>query len=124
MWKKRSVADFEYTYSYQDLVFKFLRDNGEAVPGFVRAALIEFADQTTDYTFPPGYRRMITFNLANELAPWYPVVQPDPRIAKIAAESIGNIKRANTRIPLAVFDRSLPMGQTRGAFNYRTGDSR
>lgn len=91
---------------------------------YVPTAITEFADQTRDYTFPPGYRRMITFNLANELAPWYPSVTPDPRIAKIAEESMANLKRANTRIPLAVFDRALPMGQTRGAFNYRTGTSR
>lgn len=85
-------------------------------------ALTEFADQSTDYTFPPGYRRAITFNLANELAPWYPAVTPDPRIAKIATESLGIIKRANTRIPLAVLDAPLlAMTGSRRAFNYRSG---
>lgn len=90
---------------------------------YTPTALTEFADQSTDYTFPPGYRRAITFNLANELAPWYPSITPDPRIKEIAVESMANIKRANTRIPLAVMDPVLLAmgGAARRAFNYRTG---
>ncbi len=91
---------------------------------YTPTALTEFADHSTDYTFPPGYRRAITFNLANELAPWYPSVTPDPRIKEIAVESMANIKRANTRIPLAVMDPALLAMSGRGrrsAFNYRTG---
>lgn len=90
---------------------------------YTPTALTEFADLSTDYTFPPGYRRAITFNLANELSPWYPSAKPDPRVPQIAIESLANVKRANTRIPLAVFDDQLlaMTGRARRAFNWRTG---
>lgn len=64
---------------------------------YTPTALTEFADTSTDYTFPPGYKRAILYNLANELAPWYPAVTPDPRIATIAVSSLASIKRANWR---------------------------
>lgn len=64
---------------------------------YTPTALIEFADTSTDYTFPPGYKRAILYNLANELAPWYPATTPDPRIAAIAKESLAAVKRGNWR---------------------------
>lgn len=90
---------------------------------YAPTALTEFADQSTDYTFPPGYRRAILFGLANELAVYYPSAQPDPRVPQIGIESLANIKRANERIPLAVMDGALlaMTGRSRRPFNWRTG---
>lgn len=74
---------------------------------YTPTALTEFADQSTDYTFAPGYRRAITFNLANELAPWYPSAQPDPRVKAIADESLAWIKRANLRLSEVWIDQAI-----------------
>jgi len=65
---------------------------------YTPTALTEFADQSTDYTFPPAYRRAIVWNLANELAPYYPAASPDARLGRVAAETLANVKRANTRL--------------------------
>ena len=72
---------------------------------YTPTAITEFANLSTDYTFPPGYRRAITFNLANELAPWYPSAQPDPRVGQIAKESLAWVKRANQRLSTVYIDR-------------------
>lgn len=74
---------------------------------YTPTALIEFADQSTNYTFPPGYRTAILWNLANELAPFYPSVKPDPRIAQKAAEKIAWIKRGNLRLSEVYVDRAI-----------------
>ena len=84
-------------------------------------ALVVFADRTTSYNFPPGYERALRYNLAVELAPEYGVPL-DPVIAAIAAESKGNIKRANIEPAAARMDTAL-LGSG-GVFNWRTGDSR
>ena len=76
-------------------------------------ALTEFADLSTDYTFPPGYRTAILWNLANELAPFYPSVKPDPRIAAKAADKLAWIKRGNMRLSEVYIDRAVV--QRRGA---------
>lgn len=116
--------DYSWTAGLGNLILWPIPTQTLTLVLYCPTALTEFADYNTDYTFPPGYRRAITFNLANELVPWYPSLQPDPRIAQIAAESMANIKRANARIPLAVMDPALLAMSGRGrlsAFNYRTG---
>ena len=80
---------------------------------YTPTALTEFADLSTDYTFPPGYRTAILWNLANELAPFYPAVQPDPRVAKKADEKLAWLKRANLRLSEVYIDRAIL--QRRGA---------
>lgn len=77
---------------------------------YTPTALTQFADLSTDYTFPPGYRRAITYNLANELATWYPSARPDPRVAQIAAESLAWVKRANQRLSEVYVDRAIQAG--------------
>lgn len=59
-----------------------------------------FATAATTVSLPPGYERMITYNLAMELAPEYGV-EPSPTIQKIAMESKANILRLNTKTPLS-----------------------
>ena len=81
---------------------------------YTPTALTEFADQSTNYTFPPGYRTAIVWNLANELAPWYPAAKPDPRVEKKAADKLAWIKRANLRLSEVYIDRAIL--QRRGAY--------
>ena len=58
----------------------------------------QFADfNTTSYTFPPAFRRMLRKNLALELLPSYPGVQPSPLLLKQAMESKTQFKAANLR---------------------------
>jgi hypothetical protein len=78
---------------------------------YTPTAISEFADRTTDYTFPPGYRRALLFNLANELGPWYPMAQPDPRVQKLATESLASIKRGNNRLSEIYVDRAIAQGR-------------
>ena len=73
---------------------------------YTPTALTEFADISSKaYTFPPAYRRALTYNLANELAIHYPSVQPDPRIAKYAVDSLAAVKRGNMRLSEVRTDR-------------------
>lgn len=57
-------------------------------------ALQVFADLTTDYTFPPGYRRAIIYNLAKDIAPEYGVTLT-AEAAKTAKDSLANIRNRN-----------------------------
>ena len=73
---------------------------------YTPVALTEFADLTTDYTFPPGYRRFLRTNLALELAPEYGRAL-DPALIQQAIESKAQIKRANLRLSGLRLDRAL-----------------
>lgn len=84
-------------------------------------AVAAFADLTTDYTFPPGYKRMLRYNLAVELAPEFGRAL-DSTVATIAERTIGNVKRANSR-PRELRCDPAVTGR-RGAFDIRTGGYR
>ncbi len=88
---------------------------------YLPEAVTAFADGTTSYKFPPGYERMLRFNLAVELAPEYGR-QVDPAVGAIAMQSKGNIKRANNREQDLIVDASLL--RKSGLFNFRTGEAR
>lgn len=60
--------------------------------------LQQFALLTTEIVLPPGYKRMLRYNLAPELAPEYNRKVPDAVLA-IARESKASIKRLNSRTP-------------------------
>ena len=61
--------------------------------------LTNFADLTTQYTFPPGYNRAINYNLAMELAP-EDGIRMTPEATMIAVESKANVRRKNLRRPV------------------------
>jgi hypothetical protein len=61
--------------------------------------LTQFTDLYTDLSFPPGYNRALNYNLAQELAPEYPVDLP-PQAVQIAAESLANIRNRNLPAPV------------------------
>lgn len=71
--------------------------------------LQSFASIATPINLPPGYIRAIINNLAIELAPDYNKDVPQS-LAKVAAESKGNLKRNNRQDVLAKFDGALLYG--------------
>jgi hypothetical protein len=82
-------------------------------------AVNEFTSLTQQVTFPPGYRKMIRYNLALQLAPEYgrPI---DPAVLAIAKESMASVKSANSTQPgLMRVDPGL-MGSPR-TWNWLTG---
>lgn len=89
---------------------------------YIPAALSEFADLTTDYSFPKGYRRALHYKLAECLAPDFGrPFSPDQRT--LANKAFGIIKEHNARpFGLLKVDPAL-VGSGRGYFNWRTGQS-
>lgn len=79
---------------------------------YTPTAVTQFADQSTDYTFPPGYQRAIVFNLALELTPYYPSATAPPNLTLLAAQAMADVKRSNLRLSHVVID---------GAVTRRTG---
>jgi len=84
----------------------------------LRQQLTEFTTPKTEIDLPQGYRRAITYSLAEELGPQYRGV--DPMITKIAAKARLNIKRMNNpenvlSMPTAIY------GKRRMGFNIYTG---
>lgn len=88
---------------------------------YTPGVLSPFADLTTVYTYPPGYGRMLRYNLAMELADDFGAT-PSQRIERIAKESIAAVKRANARPHDARIDAGLPGMRAGGRFNLTTGD--
>lgn len=82
--------------------------------------LSSFAAINTTITLPPGYLRMLIYNLAIELAPDYGRTPQDTVIA-IALQSMKNIKKMNSKPIYLSMDAAL--GSPKGAFNWLTGDT-
>jgi len=74
---------------------------------YAPTALTEFANLSNDYTFPPGYRRAIRYNLALELVSHYPTATPPPDLIRKASDALGDIKRANYRSSTVVIDPTV-----------------
>lgn len=67
----------------------------------------EFADLTTDYVLPQGYKKAIVTNLAVEVAPHYD--QPvSPMLANAAANSLRLVKRSNHKVPQMDVGSAIP----------------
>lgn len=73
----------------------------------LQVQLTEFADLATDYTLAPGYRKAISYSLAEELAPG--VRELSPMLIKQAALARQAIKRTNARVP--VMSLNVPMAE-------------
>lgn len=56
--------------------------------------ITQYTNLATDIIYPPGYNRMITFNLAKEIAPEYGMALT-PEAVQIANESLANVKDRN-----------------------------
>jgi len=71
--------------------------------------LDQFANLTTDITFPPGYQRAIIYNLAIELAPLYgmPI---SAEVAKIATDAAAKIRELNLPEPVLKTEIGILVG--------------
>jgi len=87
---------------------------------YVPSPMTQFAAVTDTFTAPPGYRRMLTTNLALELCPSYDR-QPSPLLVQQARDSMAVVKAANFRMADLSFDRGALCGAGRPWFNIRTG---
>lgn len=87
---------------------------------YTPVAVAEFADLTTDYTFPPGYEDAIEYNLALRLATPFGRSIP-PFVASQAVASLALLRRANLRLATVQVDPTIPrMGRrtiTRAQFD-------
>jgi len=81
-------------------------------------ALGTFAALTTDITFQPGYKRMLRYNLAVDLAPEYGR-SVDPDVRRIALESKEVLKSQNAPMEDLRCDPAVVAGG--GTWDYRTG---
>ncbi|HXG71327.1 MAG TPA: hypothetical protein VNJ04_12045 [Gemmatimonadaceae bacterium] len=73
---------------------------------YTPTALTQFADLSTVYTFPPGYRNAIRRNLVLELAEEFGRAVTGVQLEQ-AQQTLGQIKRSNTRPSELGFDRGL-----------------
>lgn len=64
----------------------------------LNSSLSEFADLSTDYNLAPGYRKAISYSLAEELSPG--VRELPAQVAKQAFLARKAIRRTNVRVPL------------------------
>jgi hypothetical protein len=70
--------------------------------------LVSFATLQTAYAMPQGYQEAIECNLAVELKPYFPAGGAlSPVVMKLAMEGKGNIKRANLKEVVAVYDTEI-----------------
>jgi hypothetical protein len=86
---------------------------------YVHEPVATLATLDTVLSLPPGYQKMIRYNLALELAPEYGRT-PDPQIRLIAQQTLGAIKRTNFRPALLRVDAALLAGGGGGRYNIRT----
>jgi hypothetical protein len=80
--------------------------------------LSEFADLTTEYTFPPAYRRFLETNMTIEIAD--PYGRPTtPNMERRAMDAKAQVKRANRRLTTVSIDPALrPRGA--GGYNWKS----
>ena len=81
--------------------------------------LTQLATLATNLTFPPGYLRAFTYNLAMEIAPEFGV-EPSPQVQRIAMTSKRNLKRINN--PDDVMSMPYAIVATRQRFNVYAGN--
>ena len=77
------------------------------------------ATLATELSFPPGYLRAFTYNLAMEIAPEFGV-EPSPQVKRIAMTSKRNLKRINNTDDVMSMPYSLVA--TRQRFNVYAGN--
>lgn len=71
----------------------------------------------TDLIYAPGYNRAIVYNLAVELCNAFDK-QPSDLLMRLAASSLGTLKRQNKRTPLLQYDDAMYDTPVNGAFNW------
>lgn len=84
----------DQAYPRRNLTFRYVPSVQVNTRIYSWSALGQFANLSTQYAWPPGYQRAISYNLAIELAAGFGVAVR-PEVAAIAMESKGNVKRIN-----------------------------
>lgn len=80
----------------------------------------QFPDLVTEAGLPPGYDMALKRNLGIALVPYYPTAIVTPELRQAAAESKGNIKRTNFKVPIAAYDPEI-VSKSRGTYNIYRG---
>jgi hypothetical protein len=111
---------------YPDTGFPFTNINLWPIPSVANNLIIysmktltSFALVTDLVILPPGYSRLIRYNLALELAPEYGK-QVAPEVAAIAMESKNAIQRSNNN-PVYMTSDAIGLASSK-PFNYLTGE--
>lgn len=104
-----NIDMFVYPKPTQDLTWHFISVEELTQP----------ATLATNLTFPPGYLRAFTYNLAMEIAPEFGV-EPSPQVQRIAMTSKRNLKRINN--PDDVMSMPYAIVATRQRFNVYAGN--
>jgi hypothetical protein len=81
--------------------------SGAAVTLLCEQQITEFANLTTDYELPQGYKRALVYSFAEEIAPHYEV-KPLPAVVAGGSRARRNIKRVNHTIPQLGLSRLFP----------------
>lgn len=103
------VEMFVYPVPFRDLEWHFI-----SVSELTEPALL-----STDLTFPPGYLRAFTYNLACEIAPEFGV-EPSPQVLRIAMASKRTLKRVNN--PDDIMSMPYSIVATRQRYNIFAGN--
>lgn len=107
------IADLNFAY----IIPAATVPTAPAIVLYTPSALAQFTDQSTQYTFPPGYAKAIRYNLAVELAAEFGV-EPSKTVSRQALLSLADVKRANFAPLEARFDAAL-VGRS-GRYNIYT----
>lgn len=79
-----------------------------------------YENYDTDYTFPPGYKRVIRYKTSVEMCGFYEVPVPS-RVERTLVRAEADLKRANFRPQVARFDSALVGPRRRGYDIYSDG---
>lgn len=128
----KSLTNAQFTNVYYNPTFPFgtvflwpcpNTDENQLVL-YLQSAFAGFANLTTNYEYPdlPGYSEALEYNLSIRLAvPSGRKVEEYPDVVALAKETLGLIKRANTRLVDLPTDATLLTRNRRGGYNINSG---
>lgn len=109
------------TFPYGTLSFWPVPDSSTLEAAiYVPAQVQQFATLNDTFSLPPGYKRMLTTNLALELAPEYGA-KPSQLLMMQARDAMDTVKRANVRMVDLKFDAGSLCGSSRPWYDIRLG---
>ena len=128
-WQDVPVKNIQSTipqYLYDDGAFPYRNLSYWCIPTvadptllYMWQALAQFADLTTDYTFPPGYAEAIQYNLALRLAANNIGTVTNQLTVALAQNGISVVKRMNIPLIDLRVDPALP-GQRGKHYDWRS----